>query len=112
MAGKKTSAKQQADDLTKYYHEAQDAGAHASELFARVSAAELLDPSDPGHVAAMNVALHKATDGRLGMSVDEAKEYTRNGGYLEREADGLPPIALSEIQDDLMARERAKMSKR
>lgn len=61
------------------YHAANASGDHLTEFRLRIAAAERVMPQagiDPGHLAAINVAYNRITDGKLGMTVDEAKEYT------------------------------------
>lgn len=76
-------AAQAKDPAVKAYHEEQSRRAFAEELHLRKEAADEMmakcGPIDTGHLAAINVALHNATKGELGMSVEKAKRVAKNG---------------------------------
>eukprot|EP00981_Chlorochromonas_danica_P003413 scaffold651_cov174-Ochromonas_danica.AAC.22 len=47
------------------------------ETAARITQAEALQSFDPGHVAAINVSLYNDTNGKLGMSIEQAREFKK-----------------------------------
>jgi hypothetical protein len=49
------------------------------EIAARLTMADQLDSYDNGHIGAINVALFKATGGKLGFTVDQSKQFKKDG---------------------------------
>src|SRR5690554_3288835 len=109
MADKCSIAKKEIKLIAKSYHEAQGKKAYTSELLGRIDAADRVIQDcgtiDNGHLAAINVALHNATGGKLGDSVDEAKQFVDNGRYLDRRNATHEPFAFDDIKDQLIMQE-------
>jgi hypothetical protein len=61
------------DGFTAGYHDPRLSQSQVTQ--ARVSSYNSGNNQDPGHVGAMNIALYNQTNGSMGMSVQQAKDY-------------------------------------